>query len=131
MSKKSLTLVEIIIMLAIIVLLVAIAFPHLKMPSKSGETAKAALRRLSIAAENYATAHKGFYPASVAELSEFIPSAGSYCANATGAITIVDEYSYACILTPGGYTFSAGTDTVEEEGEGAYTVTTGGVFTPL
>ncbi len=131
MGRKGLALVKIVIILAIIVLLAVIAVPYLKLSSKSGEAAKSTLRRLSIAAENYATAHRGFYPASVAELSEYIPSAGSYCANSTGATTIVDEYSYACILTSGGYTFSAGTDAAEEEGEGVYTVTTGGVFTPL
>jgi Tfp pilus assembly protein PilE len=131
MSKKGLAWVEIIIMFAVVILLSAILIPHLADFSNNSETAKSVLRKLSTAAENYAVSHKGTYPSDVVELSGFMPLAGNYCANASGTSTIVGEYSYSCILTPGGYSFSAGIDSGEDEREGLCTVTTGGIFTPF
>lgn len=133
MSGKGFAMVEIIIILMIIVLLAVIAVPYLTTSEKaSAITAREALSKLSVAAENYATFHSGAYPASVIELTEFIASAGSYCANATGAITVSGGYSYSCTLGPGGYVFSASPVMADSSGSGAtYTVTTGGVLTPL
>jgi len=132
MNRKGFTLAEILIILGIIVLLTAIAVPYLTTTEKANAiTAKETLRKLSIAAENYATSHRGAYPASVTELTEFIASAGSYCANASGATTISGEYSYACTLGPGGYAFSAAPVTAGVNGSVTYTATTGGVLTPF
>ena len=129
MDRRGLTLAEIIIILVIIVLLAAIAVPYLTTSVKiNAKTARETLRKLSIAAENYAASHSGAYPASVAELTDFIASAGTYCANATGATTVAGEYSYACILTAGGYTFTASPVIAGANGAVTYTATTGGVL---
>ena len=132
MNRKGFVLVEIVIVLIIIVLLAAIAVPYLATSGKiNAITAKETLRKFSIAAENYATSHRGAYPASVTELTEYMALAGSYCANATGATTVVGEYSYACTLTAGGYTFAASPVTAGVNGSVTYTATTGGVLTPF
>jgi len=131
MKKNGFSLVEVMIILVIVILLAVIAIPYLTAPGKSSEAAaREALRKLSIAAENYSASHSGAYPASVAELTEFIASAGSYCANSNGAATVSGEYSYACTLGSGGYTFSASPVTAGSSGNVTYSVTTGGVFNP-
>ncbi|MBU0548485.1 MAG: hypothetical protein KJ710_02855 [Candidatus Omnitrophica bacterium] len=132
MFRKGFTLVESIIILTIIVLLTVIVVPYLTTSGKiNATTAKEILRKLSVAAENYATSHSGAYPARVAELTDFIASAGSYCANATGATTVMGEYSYACTLSEDGYTFTASPVITGTNGSVTYTATTGGVLTPL
>jgi len=131
MNKKGFVLVEIIIILVIVVLLAAIAIPYLTASEKANATgARENLRKLSVAAENYSSSHRGAYPVSVAELTEFIASAGSYCANAAGATTVVGEYSYACTLSGSGYTFTASPVIAGANGTVTYTATTGGVLTP-
>jgi len=131
MNRRGFTLVEIIIILVVVVLLAVIAVPYLTTSAKVNEkTAKEVIRKLSVAAENYSTSHRGAYPASVAELTECIASAGSYCANATGATTVAGEYSYACTLSGGGYTFTASPVIAGANGSVTYTATTGGVLTP-
>lgn len=130
MERKGFSLVKVIIILAIVILLAVIALPYLTTSDKANAlTARESLRKLSIAAENYAAAHSGAYPVSVDELSGFIASAGNYCANASGAITVSGEYSYACALGSGGYTFSAA-PVAGSGGKVTYTVTTGGVLNP-
>ena len=131
MNKRGFTLVETIIILSIIILLAVIALPYLTISGKaSAMTARDNLHKLSIAAENYASFHSGAYPVSVVELAEYVNSAGSYCANATGAPTVVGEYSYACVLSGGGYNFTASPVIAGVNGSVTYTATTGGVLTP-
>ena len=132
MSFKMNRKVEIIIILGIIVLLAVIAAPYLTSSGRVNEAAAVeTLRKLSTGAEDYAASHSGVYPASVGELTEFIASAGNYCASAAGAATIVGGYSYACTLTAGGYTFAAKPATKGATGSTAHTITTGGELTPL
>ena len=132
MNRKGFSLVEIIIILVIIILLAVIAVPYLATSVKANATAaKEVIRKLSVAAENYATNHNGAYPTSVTELTKFIASAGSYCTNATGATTVTGDYSYACTLGAGGYTFTACPVVAGSGGNVTYTATTGGVLTPL
>ena len=131
METKGFSLVRLIIFFATIILLAVIAVPYLTNSEKaSTAAAREALRKLSIAAENYASSHSGVYPASVDELGEFIALAGTYCASASGAVTVSGEYSYACTLGSGGYAFSASPVTPGSGGNVTYTVTTGGVFSP-
>ena len=131
MKKRGFTLVEVMIILAIVVLLIVIAVPYLTTSEKANTiAAREALRKLSIAAENYATSHSGVYPASVPELGAFINSAEGYCADASGAPTASGDYSFSCILGSGGYTFAAAPVTAGSGGNVTYTVTTGGVFNP-
>jgi Tfp pilus assembly protein PilE len=131
MIGKGFALVEIIIILAIIILLAAIAVPYLTTSEENNAAAaRESLRKLSIAAENYAGSHSGAYPASVTEFTGFISSAGSYCADASGATTVVGGYSYACNLSAAGYAFSASPVTAGANKKITYTATTGGVLKP-
>ena len=130
MNRKGFTLVEIMIVVAIIALLAAIAIPNLLQARITANTAaaKANVRSLSTAAETYSTANSGNYPANVAALVTFIGSADSYCGAAGQAG--IQGYKYTCTLASTGYTIEAAPLTTQT-GTTTYTASTGGVLTPL
>ncbi len=122
------TLVEIMIVVAIIALLAAIAIPNLlraKMSSNDA-LAKAALRSISTASETYSNTNSGNYPTSEAALTGATPPYlnKGYCS------TTVSGYSFACTFTAGSYSLAASPVTPGTSGTTTYTMTTGGVLTP-
>ncbi|MGD0335742.1 MAG: prepilin-type N-terminal cleavage/methylation domain-containing protein [Candidatus Omnitrophota bacterium] len=132
-ASSGFTLVEVLLVAAIIALLAAIAIPNLLAARRTANeaAAKSSLRSISTAAETYSVAHASNYPGSISELETFITSAGDYCADGNGAVKAVQGYYYSCILTSGGYILVASPVIPGNTGNITYTAITGGALTPL
>ncbi len=126
LNKSGFTLVEIMIVVAIIALLAAIAIPNLLRAklSSNDALAQSTLRAMSTGTETYGTANSGNYPATMAALTGATPPYlnQDYCA------TTASGYTYACTNTVGGYTYTATPVTTGTTGTRVYTITTGGVL---
>jgi prepilin-type N-terminal cleavage/methylation domain-containing protein len=128
--EQGFTLVEIMIVVAIIALLAAIAIPNLlraKMTSNDA-LAKATLRAMSTAAESFGTANNGNYPVNETSLTGATPPYlnSAYCANSPLA-----GYNYNCAgMSSSGYTITAIPVSVGSSGSTTETITTGGVLSP-
>lgn len=128
--NQGFTLVEIMIVVAIIALLAAIAIPNLlraKMTSNDA-LAKATLRAMSTAAESYGTGNNGNYPPNESALTGATPPYlnTAYCANSP-----IAGYTYDCAaMSTAGYTITATPVAVGSSGSTIETITTGGVLTP-
>jgi len=102
--RKGFTLVEIMIVVAIIALLAAIAIPNLLGARKTANeaAAKANIKVLCTEAETYAAgAGDGAYYADLAAFKAASTAATNYCGVSTGG------YKYTCEMAPGAYTFTA------------------------
>lgn len=132
MNKQGFTLVEIMIVVAIIALLAAIAIPNLlRARVASNEAlAQSTVRAMSTAAESYATANNGNYPSNVTSLTGATPPYLNE--DFTACLTTAACSGYAMTATFGAtsYSFAMAPVTAGTSGTSTYTITTGGVLTP-
>jgi type IV pilus assembly protein PilA len=128
LNHKGFTLVEIMIVVAIIALLAAIAIPNLLRAkiSANDALAKSTLRSLSTASETFATANTGNYPVDITSLTGATPPyiQVPYCGQQNSG------FSFTCTMGTGSYTYVATPVTVGTSGTTTWTIATGGVLTP-
>jgi type IV pilus assembly protein PilE len=131
-SHRAFTLVEIMIVAGIIGLISAIAIPNvISLKRVANEAAaKSNVRAISSAAE-VALVSLGHYPVTLGELQGFINVAPNYCADLVGTQTALQGYNYSCTMDVTGYTITASPVILGTTGNVIYTITTGGLITPL
>lgn len=122
------TLVEIMIVVAIIALLAAIAIPNLLRVRMKANDSLAAdyLKNLSTATEVFATSGFGVYPSNISLLTSATPPyiSENYCGD------INSGFTFTCTNTAGSYSYVASPVTTGKTGTTTYTMTTGGILTP-